>query len=78
MPDAALWPEHIAAVTVAGPDPAWAEVWSKALFLAGRRGIGLEARRRGIAAWWVESDGASGMTPAARATTSWARIDADR
>jgi thiamine biosynthesis lipoprotein len=67
----------LAAVTVAGPDPAWAEVWSKALFLAGRRGIGPEARRRGIAAWWVESDGASGMTPAARAMTSWARIDAD-
>ena len=27
------------AVTVAGSDPAWAEVWSKALFLEGRRGI---------------------------------------
>ena len=33
------------AVTVAGADPAWAEVWAKALFLAGRRAIGEEARR---------------------------------
>ena len=31
---------------VAGPDPAWAEVWSKALFLAGRPGIA----RRGAGA----------------------------
>ena len=32
-------------VTVAGPDPAWAEVWSKTLFLEGARGIGPRARR---------------------------------
>ena len=68
----------LAAVTVAGADPAWAEVWSKALFLAGRRAIGPEARARGIAAWWVESDGATGMTPAARAVTGWARADQPR
>jgi FAD:protein FMN transferase len=59
------------AVTVAGPDPAWAEVWSKALFITGRDGIGAEARARGLAAWWVGSDGTVEMTPAARITTVW-------
>lgn len=39
------------AVTVALADPAWAEVWSKALFLAGPTVIGPEARERGLAAW---------------------------
>ena len=35
------------AVTVTCADPAWAEVWTKALFLAGRAGIPDEARARG-------------------------------
>ncbi len=61
----------LAAVTVAGPDPAWAEVWSKALFLVGQAGIAHEARRRGLAAWWIDTDGAIEMTPAARQRTSW-------
>ena len=59
------------AVTVAGADPAWAEVWAKALFLAGRRAIGEEARRRGMAAWWVGADGRLGMTPDARLRSTW-------
>jgi FAD:protein FMN transferase len=59
------------AVTVAGPDPAWAEVWSKALFLEGSRGIGGRARALGIAAWWVGDDGRLEMTPAARVRTAW-------
>lgn len=61
------------AVTVLGPDPAWAEVWSKALFLAGPSAIGLEARRRGLAAWWFEADGTLHMTPGARQRTIWTR-----
>lgn len=61
----------LSAVTVAASDPAWAEVWSKALFLAGRDRIGAEARARGLAAWWVAEDGALEMTPAARARTVW-------
>jgi FAD:protein FMN transferase len=61
----------LVAVTVAGPDPAWSEVWTKALFLAGRRGIGDEARARGFAAWWVDEDGRLGMTPAARLRCDW-------
>ena len=66
----------LVAVTVAMPDPAWAEVWTKALFLAGRRSIGEEARSRGMAAWWVEEDGSLHMTPAARQQTTWVRHEA--
>ena len=62
----------LVAVTVAAPDPAWAEVWSKALFLTGRDGIADEARSRGVAAWWVDDRGRLGMTPEARVRTSWA------
>ncbi len=63
------------AVSVAWRDPAWAEVWSKALFLAGRREIADEARRRGLAAWWVDESGHLGMTPGARIRTEWAQED---
>ena len=59
------------AVTVAGADPAWSEVWSKALFLAGRASIGGEARSRGLAAWWVDDAGRLGMTPDARIRSAW-------
>ena len=59
------------AVTVAAADPAWAEVWSKALFVAGRDAIAILARGRGLAAWWVADDGSLEMTPAARARTVW-------
>jgi thiamine biosynthesis lipoprotein len=61
----------LVAVTVAGPDPAWAEVWSKTLFLEGPRGIGPRARALGLAAWWIRADGALEMTPAARPRTAW-------
>jgi len=59
------------AVTVAGPDPAWSEVWSKALFLEGAAGVAGAARRRGLAAWWATEDGRFEMTPAARVRTIW-------
>ena len=59
------------AVTVAGPDPAWAEVWTKALFLAGRAVIADEARARDLAAWWVTDEGRLGMSPAARGRSLW-------
>lgn len=68
--------DGLTAVTVLGTDPAWAEVWSKALFLSGARGIGNEARRRGLAAWWVEADGSLHLTPAARQHTVWERAAA--
>ena len=61
----------LVAVTVAGPDPAWSEVWSKALFLAGESRIANEARQRGMAVWWIDEVGQLSMTPAARAVTTW-------
>jgi thiamine biosynthesis lipoprotein len=62
-------------VTVAGPDPAWAEVWSKALFLEGAQGIADLARSRGLAAWWIRTDGALEMTSPARVRTAWTARD---
>jgi thiamine biosynthesis lipoprotein len=59
------------AVSIAGPDPAWAEVWTKALFLAGRTGIAAEARAMDAAAWWVDAGGRLGLTPAARERSVW-------
>ena len=59
------------AVTVAAADPAWAEVWSKALFIAGHMRIADEARTRGLAAWWMDEEGRFEMTPAARQRTTW-------
>jgi thiamine biosynthesis lipoprotein len=63
--------EGLLAVTVAGPDPAWAEVWSKTLFLAGADGITALARGRGLAAWWVGEHGRLEMTAAARPYSIW-------
>lgn len=70
--------DGLAAVTVAHADSAWAEIWSKALFLEGAAGVALVARRRGLAAWWVSVDGDLGMTPAARALTFWVAAEAMR
>jgi thiamine biosynthesis lipoprotein len=66
----------LSAVTVAGPDPAWAEVWSKVLFIGGLDRIAAEARSRGLAAWWVADDGTLAMTAAARARTVWVAAEA--
>jgi FAD:protein FMN transferase len=44
-------------VTVIGPDPALAEVWSKVLFLAGRARVADVAASRLLAALWVADDG---------------------
>lgn len=63
--------DGLRAVTVHGPDPAWAEVWSKTLFIGGRARIVVTARARGLAAWWVTDDGMLEMTPAARERTAW-------
>lgn len=68
--------DGLRAVTVAGRDPAWAEVWSKRLFLAGGDGLAELARGRGLAAWWVDADGRLEMTPAARVRTVWVAAEA--
>lgn len=64
------------AVTVAAADPAWAEVRSKTLFLAGAGQIATRARALGLAAWWVTEAGTLEMTPAARVRTAWLAAEA--
>jgi thiamine biosynthesis lipoprotein len=64
------------AVTVAAQDPAWAEVWSKSLFLAGRPRVADVARSHGLTAWWIGTDRSLEMTPAARERTVWLAAEA--
>lgn len=59
------------AVTVVHADPAEAEVWSKVLFLAGRRDIAGLARRQGLAALWVDHTGARGWSSAMLRHLRW-------
>ncbi len=63
--------EGLTAVTVVHPDPAWAEVWSKTLFLSGSARIGEVARGRGLAALWTEADGTLHLTDTARPLVLW-------
>lgn len=58
-------------VSVVGPDPAEAEVWSKVLFLHGAQGIAEAAERFAITALWVEDDGTLHVTPAAAEHVIW-------
>ena len=67
----------LVSVTVAGPDPAWSEVWSKVLFIGGRAAIAADARARGLAAWWVAADGTLEMTADARRRTVWVASEDD-
>jgi thiamine biosynthesis lipoprotein len=62
----------LASVTVLDDDPADAEVWSKALFLAGERGIATLAAHLGVAALWVCSDGRTSWSAALDAGLLWA------
>lgn len=61
------------AVTVAGPDPAAAEVWSKTLFLAGAADIG--ALAGDLAALWVDEAGLVTTTPAMDDLVMWRADD---
>ena len=58
-------------VTVVGPDVARAEVWSKALFLAGRGAVRRLADERGIAALLVDEDGVVGVSRAMSPHLAW-------
>ncbi|MHB1974777.1 MAG: FAD:protein FMN transferase, partial [Acidimicrobiales bacterium] len=60
-------------VTTVGADPALGEVWSKSLFLAGRTRIATLARRRGLAALWVDEAGAIGTSDALGPYLMWRR-----
>ena len=61
----------LAAVTVLHTDPAWAEVWSKTLFLAGAAEIAAQAHVRDLAAAWVHEDGRVQVSAAMEPHVLW-------
>jgi FAD:protein FMN transferase len=63
--------EGLLSVTVAGPDPAECEVWSKTLFLSGPAGIERAAAAHRLAALWVDTDGRIASSPAMAAALLW-------
>ena len=63
-------------VTVIDHDPAWAEVWTKAAFLQGAHGISAFAEDTGLAALWVDGNGALGSSEPIRGRILWEAPDA--
>ncbi|MBN9326292.1 MAG: hypothetical protein BGO38_13935 [Cellulomonas sp. 73-145] len=61
----------LAAVTVLHPDPMWAEVWSKTLFLAGVVEVEAQAHVRELAAAWVTDSGAVRVSAAMEPYVVW-------
>lgn len=61
----------LAQVTVLHDDPAWAEVWSKTLFLTGHREVAAQAEVRGLAAAWVTADGRVRVSDAMAPLVVW-------
>ena len=61
------------AVTVVADDPARAEVWAKALLVAGLGAAPALAELHGLAALWVGDDGHVEVTPAMRPLLLWER-----
>jgi thiamine biosynthesis lipoprotein len=68
--------DGLLAVTVIDPDVAWAEVWSKTLFLGGPAHIEATAAERDLAVAWVEADGAVRANSLARGSLIWAAAGA--
>lgn len=67
----------LVSVSVIGEDTAWAEVWTKSLFLEGM-GIEALANEFDIAAIWVTSEGNVGFSKAAREFITWSVSRATR
>ena len=67
--------EGLLAVTVVDPDPAWSEVWSKSVFLAGATDVRARAEELGLAAAWVRADGTVGTTAALDDRVIWRSSD---
>jgi thiamine biosynthesis lipoprotein len=61
----------LASVTVLHPDPAWAEVWSKTLYLTGAAEIAASAASLDLAAAWVTVDGEIGLSTAISPFVLW-------
>ena len=60
-------------VTVVAPDPVWAEVWAKVLFLSGRDRIAEKAHEQRLQALWIDDRGEVGASAALGATMIWRR-----
>ena len=65
--------QGLTAVTVIDPDPAAAEIASKTLFLAGRRGVRTSAEHLGLAALWIDENGVLDWSPALAPALVWTR-----
>lgn len=61
----------IASVTVIADDPAWAEVWTKVIFLQGSAGAGDFVERCGLAALWIDVDGTVRVSGAMAPRVLW-------
>lgn len=61
----------LAAVTVLHPDPAWAEVWSKTLYLTGLAGVAASAQTLDLPAAWITVDGEVGLSEAISPFVLW-------
>ena len=66
---------ELVAVTVVDADPAAAEVWSKALFVAGRAALRASADSHGLAALWVDADGRVATSKAMKRHVVWEITD---
>ena len=65
--------DGLTAVTVIESDPAAAEVASKTLFLAGRRGVRTSAEHLGLAVLWIDDNGVLGWSSAMAPALVWRR-----
>ena len=63
--------QGLLAVTVVDDDPAWAEVWSKTLFLTGPEQITTFADSHGLAALWVDDSGRRFVSEAMHPYLRW-------
>jgi len=61
----------IASVTVLAHDPAWAEVWTKVLFIEGRARAAQFAEEHGLAALWIDVDGVVHVSGAMAPRVLW-------
>ena len=61
----------LASVTVVGTDPAMSEVWSKSLYLVGKKGIRATADARNLAALWIDAAGHVGVSRAMLPHVAW-------
>ena len=61
----------LVSMTVLAEDPAWAEVWTKALFLSGRGRVEEVCDRLGLAALWVDVHERLHVSPGARPYVVW-------